>query len=323
LEKKLPQISMPALMYPIMEQLYQSDCFIDDAVLQEIASLGAKAVPDLQKILEDALHNRLKYQQELAWYDAFFATHALWLLYEADATSSVALALEFAALDAQAHDFWFGDSVYTDIPQILIKLGRKQPKKLMAFLQSSSKSLYSKDLVNAALTQIAVYNPNSREDIVQFYEEHIQHFIKNVDSLDELYPIDEESNTYQLPYTEYIALLIKDLQEADLVELEDLVRECYQLNLVDEGIGGEADDLEFGEEKREIPKTIFDKYDEYRLSDFAETSPYHPDAEEIALIREEEEEDDVDVGSVGWRSKEQKKDDKIKSLVKRKRGGRD
>ena len=84
-------------------------------------------------------------------------------------------------------------------------------------------------------------------------------------------------------------MMLADVQEAGLRELEPEVRELHRLGLVDEGMAGGADDIDFDIAYALLPTPdIFVRYQELR--DIPDNySPFHPDAAGIAQRRAEEE----------------------------------
>lgn len=279
---------MPKFKNPVFSDLYQTDCFVEPEVLDEIIALGQSAVPDIEAMLDDTLNRYEEYSDSLEWYQTFFATHAIFLLYELDAQASLDKMLEVTIQDAEFHEFWYGDSVYEDLPQVLIKLGRNQINKLIEFIEDVETPLYNRDFANVSLSQIALQYPENRQKVIDFYQAHLQHFIDNAEQLHELYPFDEEAEEEgDIPYEEYLGLLILSLQKMGAHELTETIQECYRLELIDVETGGVEDDLDFTESTLYMPENIFEKYQDYQNGEYGESSPYNPLNQEANRIKVE------------------------------------
>jgi hypothetical protein len=286
---------MPDFKYPVFEELYKKDFFIDEAPLREILALGKEAAaPELEKIVNDVLDHfdlDLPDGEEPAdgdWYRHFYFLHALYLLDELDAEESLPLLLKLLRKDHDFLEYWFGDNLYEEVPDLLTKLGRDQLPVLMEAVNDSSLSLHSRHLVGKALVQIAVLHPGKRPDIMGFYRHYLRNVLGHADTIEEVYPEDQDES-YGLDVYTYLGFLLSELQRINAIELESEIRQCYRQELVDEGITGGEEDIDFRDETYVRPGDIFERYEAMKKWP-GDDSPFNPDAENIRKRKALEEE---------------------------------
>ncbi len=283
--------------YPVFEELYKKDFFIDEAPLREILALGKEAAaPELEKIVNDVLdHFDLdlpdgKEPAEGDWYRHFYFLHALYLLEELDAEESLPLLLKLLRKDHEFLEYWFGDNLYEEVPDMISKLGRNQLPALMEAVNDSGLSLHSRNLIDKALVQIAALHPGKRPDIIGFYRQYLRNVLRQADTIEEVYPEDQDES-YGLDIYTYLAFLLSDLEKINAIELESEIRQCHRQGLVDESITGGEEDIDFREETRVPPGNIFERYEAMKEWP-GDDSPFNPDAENIrqrkALEKEKE-----------------------------------
>lgn len=276
----------PVFTNPVFEELYKKDFFIDERVLLDIAMMGQEAIPELEKMVADGIDHFEEYE-ERDWNENFFFIHALYLLYELDAEQSLPLILKVTAQNSAFLEYWFSDSMFDDLPELIAKLGRNQVEACQAFVQNRLHSLQSRNIVTKALILIAIVYPEKREEISAFFKKQLRHFINNAEKIEELYPSDEDELGYSI--YEYIGFLLLDLQENNFIELEEEIRECYRKDLIDEFVTGQEEDIRFEAKEVSLVKGIAEKYADFKKW-FGESSPFHPDAEQIAIKRLAQEE---------------------------------
>ncbi|MBD0260328.1 MAG: DUF1186 domain-containing protein, partial [Cytophagales bacterium] len=273
------------------------DFFIDEAPLREILALGREAAaPELEKVVNDVLEGfdpdlpDGKEPAEDDWYRHFYFLHALYLLDELDAEESLPLLLKLLRKDHDFLEYWFGDYLYEEVPDLITKLGRNQLPALMEAVNDSGLSLHSRHLVDKALLQIAVLHPGKRPDIIGFYRQYLRNVLGHADAIEEAYPEDEDES-YGLDVYTYLGFLLSDLQQVNAIELESEIRQCYRQELVDESITGGEEDIEFRDGEAILYESIFERYEAMKEWP-GDDSPFNPDAENIrkrkALEKEKE-----------------------------------
>ena len=275
----------PAFTHPVFEPLYTRDYFIDTAVLREILALGPEtAVPELLKITTDTLDN-FNYDDEAGddWFANYHFLHALYLLHELHAPAVFEVCRRLLRLDSSDLEFWFGDELFEELPQLLARAGQTRLPELLAMLEDREMLLHHRLVVSAALTRLAREQPTLRPTISAFLQGYLRHLIAHADQAAELFTADTDAYGYGL--ATYLGLLLCDVQDADLRELEPEIRALHRLGLVDEGIAGGEDDISFENPQPLLPDPgIFARYQELR--DRPDNySPYHPDATALAARR--------------------------------------
>ena len=282
-------MTRPAFAYPVFEQLYERDFFIADAVLHEILALGpAAAVPELLKIIDATLENFLAGELDATdWLDRYYFYHALYLLHDLHAPEALDVYRRLLRLDWEATDFWFGDNLFEEVPDLLARAGSTRLPELLALFEDPQLSLQHRLVVSGAVSRLARRQPALRPAIVEFMQRYLRHLIAHAAQAHQLFPADP--GTYGYTLDDYLGLLLADVQEANLRELEPELRELHRLGLVDESINGGETDINFDLAPPLSPAPdIFARYQLLR-DDPESFSPFHPDAAGIAQRRAEQE----------------------------------
>ena len=282
-------MTRPQFAHPIFEQLYTRDYFIDDAVLQEILALGAeKAVPELLKITTATLDNfRYDDPEGGDWFETYYFLHALYLLHDLHAPEALDVYRRVLRLDSESLEFWFGDELYEEVPDLLLRAGQTRLPELLAMLDDGEMLFQHRIAVSEAVSRLARTQLSLRPAISTYLQGFLRHIIAHADQAAQLFPPDTDLLAYSIE--DYLGAMLADMQSADLSELEPEMRELHRLGLVDESIAGGADDIEFGEQYPLKPAPdIFTRYQQLR--EYPDNySPFHPDAAGIARRRAEEE----------------------------------
>ncbi|GAA3961455.1 SEC-C domain-containing protein [Hymenobacter antarcticus] len=282
-------MTRPTFAHPIFEQLYTRDYFIDDAVLREILALGPEtAVPELLKITDDTLDTfRYDDPDGADWLGTFYFLHALYLLHDLHAPEALDVCHRLLRLDSESTEFWFGDELFEEVPDMLARAGQTRLPELLAMLEDQEMLFQHRLVVSEALARLARLQPELRPAISAFLQGYLRHIIAHADQAAQLFPADTDVYGYALE--DYLGLMLADVQQAGLRELEPELRELHRLGLVDESISGGADDIDFDEEYPLLPAPdIFTRYQQLRnLPD--NYSPFHPDAAGMVLRRARQE----------------------------------
>ena len=282
-------MTRPTFSHPVFERLFERDYFVDDAVLREILALGPEtAVPELLKITAATLARFL--DDELAgsdWLDTYHFLHALYLLHDLQAPEALDVYYRLLRLGSSATEFWFGDALFEEVPGLLARAGQTRLSELLAMLADKEMLLQHRLVVSEAVSRLAREQPALRPAISTFLQHHLRHIIAHADQAAQLFPTDTDAYGYTLE--DYVGGLLADVQDAGLRELEPEMRELHRLGLVDESIGGGADDIDFNEPYPLLPSPdIFTRYQQLR--DIPDNySPFHPDAAAIAERRAQQE----------------------------------
>ncbi len=282
---------MPQFNHPVFEELYKKDCFIDDSILREILSLGKEAaVPELEKIVAGTLQTFDPEQPSdpenvhNSWYLNFHFLHALYLLADLESEASLPVFLEVLKKRHAFQEYWFGDNIYEEVPELLARVGHNRLPPLMEAINDDSFSLHSRNLIVKSLALITVLHPEHRPDIIEFFRGYLQNVLTHADHIETAFPEDQdESYGYDI-YT-FLAFTLSDLEGINATELENEIRECHRKGLVDQSISGDEDDISFHDETPEVYRNIFERYEAMREWP-GDDSPFNPDAENIRRRKE-------------------------------------
>ncbi|AMR26689.1 hypothetical protein A0257_05920 [Hymenobacter psoromatis] len=273
----------------MFERLYERDYFIDDAVLRELLALGPEtAVPELLRITDTTLDGFLN--DELLgdnWLGNYHFLHALYLLHELQAPEALDVYRRLLRLDSESTEFWFGDDLFEDVPNLLAHAAQTRLPELLAMLEDKALLLKHRLVVSSAISRLAREQPELRPAISAFLQQYLRHIITHADQAKEFFTADTGMYGYELE--DYLAMLLADVQEAGLRELEPEMRELHRLGFVDESISGGENDMDFTESYPQLPTPdIFTRYQELR-EDPDSYSAFHPDAVGIARRRAQQE----------------------------------
>ncbi len=288
-------MNQPTFAHPAFERLFERDYFIDDAVLRELLALGPEiAVPELLTITNVTLDSFLKGEFiDDDWWDSYFFFHALYLLHDLHAPESLDVYRRVLRLDSDSTEFWFGDLLFEELPDLLARAGQTRLPELLAMLEDKEMLLQHRMVVSDAIARLARQQPELRPAISAFLQSYLRHIIAHADQAKQLFPADADSLGYALE--EYLGGLLADIQDANLRELEPEMQELHRMGLVDEGMAGGADDINFREPYPLPPSpTIFTRYRLLRNNP-DNYSPFHPDAAGIARRRAQQEAKNAEV----------------------------
>jgi hypothetical protein len=274
----------PLTTHPAFAELYKKDFFIEAEHLKNILQQGKSSVPELEKMIDQAIDHFKKIEKE-SWHENFFFIHALYLLDELDAQESLPHMLKVAAQNHAFLEYWFSDTTDQEVPRLIARLGRNQPEVCMDFLQDKKLYVQSRYLAINALGLIALINPEKRAQIMDFFREHLSFLIENKETLGEIYPNDDNLSWFTV--YDYVSYILVDFQEKNFTELEEEIRACYRNGLMDEQIAGGEADIVFEIRETPVLQNIYEKYEE--LKEWAgEFSPFHPNAKELEAKRQKE-----------------------------------
>ena len=282
-------MTRPAFDHPVFEQLFERDYHLDDAVLHQILALGPEiAVPELLKITSHTLNN-FDYEQADTedWYAHYHFLHAFYLFYALHAPEALDVYHRLLRLDSDSVEFWFGDGLFDEVPEMLARAGEKRLPDLLALLNDSEMPNQHRMVAADALSRLARTQPALRPAISGFLQQHLRRILDHPEQRPQLFPPDDHPYAYELDT--YLGMLLCHIQDADLRELEPEMRELHRLGLVDESIGGGEADIAFGNARALAPPLdIFALYQQFR-DDPDDYSPHNPNAAAIAVRRAKEE----------------------------------
>ena len=234
-QKNTPEISnqgLPQFHHPEIQYLYEYELTIPHEKLREILALPRQTlIEDLEKILTDAV-NRYDYFHEgdHPMEILSFPLHALFLLMELKAESSLPKILSFLEHDYDFLNFWLGDHQTVTLWQCIYSLGARTDT-LKEFLLKPGVDTYVKSAVSEALKQQVLHNTEKREEVLRIYTEVLNHFAN----------AHEDDNIID---SDLIGFLIGDIFDCNLHELKPIIKILYDKGYVSLGINGDYNKVE-------------------------------------------------------------------------------
>lgn len=166
---------LPEFQHPAIEALYEYDFSLPADIIAEFLALPRETlVQDLESILRDAIDNHAFYALELEegaldWEQLFFPSHAIGFLGEIKAANSLPLVLEFLSSHPDALEFWFGDTIISDLWTPLYQLIESQPSAVLPWMLSAGIPAESREAVANAVARIAVHQPERRPEVLAWF----------------------------------------------------------------------------------------------------------------------------------------------------------
>ncbi|MEO6166646.1 MAG: DUF1186 domain-containing protein [Chitinophagales bacterium] len=284
----------PVFHHPEIMELYQNDLSItQDTILQLLALPGTTLIADLENVVLDSIA-RYKYFSSLDWNDQthYFLQHALFLLTELKAEESLQTVLHLLRQDDEFTNYWFADHMTDCIWECLYMLGQNSLPELKDYLFEPNHSSYSRSIVSFAVSQIAMHEPQRRQEVIQWFDEAFDHFLKN-----------QTDDT--IIDSELIGLMIGDVLDIEGRELREQLKKLHEAGLVTESISGDWQEVSkeldrpFVRSKEMELYGIFDKYNHF-LSwlhgepESEDINPFFNDLPEIAQTDHYREEHDYE-----------------------------
>jgi len=220
----------PQFNHPEIENLYIYGSRIPMEILREIISLPRKTlIQDLETVLNDAV-DRFNYFYNLDYNDTThtFPVHAVYILTEIKAEESLQGLLSLFTNNRELLDYWFADLLTETMWQSFFVLGKNNTQTLKDFILRSDLDVITRCPAAEALTQIALYFPERKNEIVALYNEIFDYYLQ------------AEKNVID---SEFIAILIGEAVDALFTELLPVIKQLYDLNYVSLLVEGDYNDV--------------------------------------------------------------------------------
>jgi len=223
-------MNKPNLRLPQLYALYSNEVNIDHSLIHQVLQLPKTVlINDLDLIVKDSIENFHYYKNiNLSEEEKCFPIYALLLLSElrADSTSFSA----FLSQLEEFHYFW-GINYSKDLMwQIIFSLGSNKLDFLRNLLLNQTNSPELNNAVTKAVSQIALHQPEKREEIVNWYKGILHHHIQN-------HPA---NFNYSAPF---LATVVSNILDFWGVELYNEVSILFDLKRIDESICGNKEDF--------------------------------------------------------------------------------
>jgi hypothetical protein len=171
-----------------------------------------------------------------------FPIQAMLLLGELEAESELPLLLDILRQGETFLEDWYGDFLTEEWWKFLYPLAKNQLPLLVAFLQESDIYAYSKAVVVTVMVQVALHNPERKEEIVS-------HFIGLLNGV-----LKEHTVEAAQVNIDFCSMLIADIIALQDPQLLNLTKEFYNLGLFDEWFVGAWSEIKNDYQDKTYPK---------------------------------------------------------------------
>ncbi len=253
-----PTNEKPVFANDIVEQLYSNSMRIDPELLKQILLLPRNTLlTDLHKVIYDSIARFKYFYEETEWEQTTheFLSHALHLLTELNSEESLEVIFNILRQDEEYFEYWFSDTLSEQLWECLFVLGQNKLEKLQSFLFEPNHYCYARIIISEAVAQIALYHPERRDEVINWYKGLIEKIFEN-------------ENDETVIDTDWIAFVLCDLADIGAKELLPIVKELFDHGLVSEDVCGDfgeiVADFQNGggeDKKKEIYDNIFSKYE--------------------------------------------------------------
>lgn len=182
-----PTTEAPSFHHSEMKWLYKDSWSIESTKLPVIRNLPRESlIQDLEEVLKDSLRRFKYYKQQFGdnnwdWNTTSFPTHSLALLGELKAYESLPLILEMLRQGNDFLEFYFEDMFEEVFEWVLYQLGEQNLDELLDFIKEENIYTDSKGLTATAVAQIAVRQPQRREEVIKWFNNVLTFFYENKD----------------------------------------------------------------------------------------------------------------------------------------------
>ena len=156
------------------------------------------------------------------WSDTYYFFHALYLLHDLQAPEALDVYRRVLHLDSDSTEFWFGDLLFEEMPDLLVRAGQTRLPELLAMLEDKKMLLQHRLVASGAIAWLAREQPELRPAISASLQSYLRHIIEHSDQAKQLFPAN--AHTYGYVLEDYLGVLLADMQDADLRELEPEMR---------------------------------------------------------------------------------------------------
>ncbi|MBX2926328.1 MAG: DUF1186 domain-containing protein [Saprospiraceae bacterium] len=266
----------PVFHHPQMELLYNHEFPTPRHVWDEIRVLPRETLlEDLETALRDCIYRYEYFDDIVEETDGdcdditSFPLHVVFLMMELNATEKVPVLLEVLRQGEELTDFWFGDHTLSTLWHFIYHLGAQQLDLLKNFVLETDTNYYSKEVVAEAMKQIALHQPERRDEIIRWMREVMQHLLDHQEE--------------ELLDKEFITFFVNYVVDIRAEELLPFVKVFCDLDLVDPGVGGDYEELEelmYSAPEEHLAYTVFDNAFDH-IKDIAENWGGYLSEEEI------------------------------------------
>lgn len=252
-------IEKPVFHNEIVDELYKYGVDIDHNLIRIILSLPHdNLIKDLEAVVMDSIYRYEYFSEnydELDEDELFFPVHAIFILTELRAESSLDCILELLRQNDDCFHFWFGDMSADFFWEAIYRTGRDNLEKLYSFMQEPNLNAFSKCFVPETVSQLALHETTRRQEVVEWFRKILNFYIEN-------------NSNNDIVDTDLNGLIVSYILDFRGKELLPEIKKIYDLELASTLICGYYEDVE--KEMLSAPKIsdkqdvldIFERYEE-------------------------------------------------------------
>lgn len=221
-------VTPPVFANALIYELYKVGMDIDHELIRQILSLPRESlIADLNHVIVDCIarYKYFTYETEYTKETHTFPLHALFLLFELKAVESLQVFFELLRQDREFTNYWFSDVIFEFFWQNLYVSSQDNLQLLADFMKEPDRYCFHRSEASVAISQIALHQPERREEVVSLYRELLNYFIQHQD--------DE-----RLIDTDFIGMVVGDIVDLEGKELIPEITEIYNQGLANPGVSG-------------------------------------------------------------------------------------
>ena len=279
----------PVFENSLFEELYNYDCNIDKQILKDILALPQHLIySECKKIIDDSIsrYNYFSEENEDDFNDVetHFIFHVLFLLGETKNPNNLSLVLQILRQGEDYCELYLSEIIITDVWWVLYNLSADNEDVLLHFLKEPNLYFFCKSAALDAFEQLAIKQPQKKENILQSVKNLLEFFYENKYNEDIL-------DSFVVANAIYLLVVF------DYEKIDELVKKMYSENLVSLSVAGSYKEIMFKKANNEIAaqenilNNIYTLYDEVlevqnANDDFDDDDDFN-DFEELQPIRTE------------------------------------
>ena len=250
----------PVFENALFEELYTYDCNIDKQILKDILALPQHLInSECKKIINDSIARFYYFEEEMeddfSDVETHFIFHVLFLLGETKNPDNLPLVLQILRQAEDYCELYLSEIIVTDVWWVLYNLSAGNEELLLNFLKEPNLYFFGKSAVIDALEQIAIKQPQKKEQVLKLIKNLLEFFYENKYNED-------------IFDSFIIANVIFSLVVFNNEESYSLIQKMYSEKLVSPSFAGSYEELMLSKAKNEINpqekilNNIFTMYDE-------------------------------------------------------------
>jgi hypothetical protein len=188
-------------------------------------------IDDLKKVIKDSI-DRFDFIAEKDYNESEHEAviHALYFLGELEAIDSLQMVLNLLRVNNEFTEYWFADISEEIFIPVIFSLGKNQLPALFDFVIEENRSSWILAIIPAVVTQVVLHEPTRREEVVNWFREVFDYYLKN-------------KNNKNLFDANFITLTTSYLTEFSGVELIEYIQLFEKENWLDRTFAGNSEEI--------------------------------------------------------------------------------